>query len=370
MSDNYLNTPLSSLHTELSAKMVPFAGYNMPVQYPLGVRKEHLHTREQAGLFDVSHMGQIKLTGKDAAAALETIVPVDIIGLQPGQQRYAFFTNEQGGILDDLMVCAVDDGLLLVVNAACKQQDVTLITAAMPSSVTVEVLDRALIALQGPRAVEVLNRFNSAIGDMIFMQGGYFELMGEQCFVTRSGYTGEDGCEISVSNGLVVAFAKALLEEDEVEAIGLGARDSLRLESGLCLYGHDLNADITPVEGSLMWGISKNRRKDGERAGGFPGADVIFSQIEQGVARKRVGLLPTGKAPIREGVELFDGSDNAIGKVTSGGFGAYYGKAVAMGYVTIDNAAIGTEVFALLRGKKVPVVVTKTPFVPQRYYRG
>ncbi|CAH0990154.1 Aminomethyltransferase [Sinobacterium norvegicum] len=370
MSDECLNTPLSQLHIELGAKMVPFAGYNMPVQYPLGVKKEHLHTRQQAGLFDVSHMGQIKLTGSGAAAALETIVPVDIIGLKPGQQRYAFFTNEQGGILDDLMVCAVNDGLLVVVNAACKHQDLALITAAMPDSVKVDVVDRALIALQGPKAVEVLSRFNPAISDMVFMDGGYFELMGEQCFVTRSGYTGEDGCEISVSNELIVAFAKALLAEEEVEAIGLGARDSLRLEAGLCLYGHDLNAETTPVEGALLWGISKNRRKDGERAGGFPGANVIFSQIEQGVTRKRVGLLPTGKAPIREGVELYDGHDVLIGKVTSGGFGASLGKAVAMGFVTFDNAAIGTEVFALLRGKKVPVIVSKTPFVPQRYYRG
>jgi len=370
MSETLQHTALFNLHVEHGAKMVPFAGYDMPVQYPLGVLKEHQHTRDKAGLFDVSHMGQIKLTGKDAAQALETIVPVDIIGLEPGQQRYAFFTNDSGGILDDLMVCAIEDGLLVVVNAACKEQDIALITQAMPNSVTVEVLDRALLALQGPAAAKVLSTIAPQAADMVFMQGRYLDLLGEPCFVTRSGYSGEDGYEISVSNELAVRLTQTLLENDDVELIGLGARDSLRLEAGLCLYGHDLNAQTTPVEAALLWAISKNRRADGERAGGFPGADIIFKQMAEGVGRKRVGLLPQGRAPIREGVELYNADDEKIGVVTSGGFGGSLGKAVAMGYVDSVYAALDTQVFALLRGKKVPVTVSKMPFVPQRYYRG
>ncbi|ROS00030.1 aminomethyltransferase [Sinobacterium caligoides] len=370
MTNTLNKTALFDLHVEQGAKMVPFAGYSMPVQYPLGVLKEHLQTREKAGLFDVSHMGQVKLTGEAAAAALEKLVPVDIIGLKPGQQRYAFFTNEKGGILDDLMVCAIEGGLLVVVNAACKQQDIALIKGAMPESVEVEVLDRALLALQGPSAAKVLSALCADAADMVFMQGRYLDLLGESCFVTRSGYSGEDGYEISVSSAHADTLAKTLLAHEEVELIGLGARDSLRLEAGLCLYGHDLTTETTPVEGSLLWGISKNRRPGGEREGGFPGADVIFKQIADGVSKKRVGLLPQGRAPIREGVELYSAEDKKIGVVTSGGFGGTFGKAVAMGYVDIAHAALETEVFALLRGKKVPVTVSKMPFVPQRYYRG
>lgn len=365
-------TPLHALHIEMGAKMVPFAGYDMPVQYALGVRKEHLHCREAAGLFDVSHMGQLRLHGAGAAKALEALVPVDIIDLPAGKQRYAFFTNEQGGILDDLMVTNFGDHLFVVVNAACKAQDIAHIQAHLPDDVTLEVIDdRALLALQGPKAAEVLARVNPAVSDMVFMDAQALSLNGVECLVSRSGYTGEDGFEISVPAAEAAAFAQHLLADAEVEWIGLGARDSLRLECGLCLYGHDIDPTTTPVEASLLWGISPVRRASGERAGGFPGADVILSQIEtKDVARKRVGLVGQSKAPVREGSKLFDAADNEIGIVTSGTFGPTKGVPVAMAYVQTDFAALGTEIFAEVRGKKLPMTVEKMPFVPQRYYRG
>ena len=371
-NQDLLKTPLHALHVEVGAKMVPFAGYDMPVQYALGVRKEHIHCREAAGLFDVSHMGQLRLHGANAAKAIEALVPVDIIDLPAGKQRYAFFTNEQGGILDDLMVTNFGDHLFVVVNAACKDQDIAHIKAHLPEDVEMELIDdRALLALQGPKAAEVLARLNPAVSDMLFMDAVSIDLLGAECFVSRSGYTGEDGYEISVPADKADALARELLANTEVEWIGLGARDSLRLECGLCLYGNDIDTTTTPVEASLLWGISKPRRADGERPGGFPGADLILEQIQtKDVARKRIGLLGQSKAPVREGSKLFDADDNEVGIVTSGTFGPTKGAPVAMAYVKTDLAKIGTELFAEVRGKKLPMTVEKMPFVPQNYYRG
>jgi aminomethyltransferase len=372
LTQDLLKTPLHGLHIDVGAKMVPFAGYDMPVQYPLGVKKEHLHTRDSAGLFDVSHMGQVRLYGDKAAQLLESLVPVDIIDLPVGKQRYAFFTNEKGGIMDDLMVANLGDHLFVVVNAACKEQDIAHLQAHLVDGVELEVLeDRALIALQGPKAAAVLARFAPQVADMVFMDVVQIELLGSNCIVSRSGYTGEDGYEISVPADKAEELARTLTAEDEVEWIGLGARDSLRLECGLCLYGHDLDTTTTPVEASLLWGIQKVRRTDGERAGGFPGADIILKQIEtKDVARKRVGLVGQTKAPVREGAKLFDADDNEIGMVTSGTAGPTAGKPVSMAYVKTEFSALGTEVFADVRGKKLAMTVEKMPFVPQRYYRG
>ncbi|MCW8348318.1 glycine cleavage system aminomethyltransferase GcvT [Vibrio sp. ZSDZ65] len=372
VTQDLLTTPLHALHVEVGAKMVPFAGYDMPVQYPLGVKKEHLHCRDAAGLFDVSHMGQLRLHGENAAKILESLVPVDIIDLPVGKQRYAFFTNEQGGIMDDLMVANLGDHLFVVVNAACKEQDITHIEAHLTDGVEMEVIqDRALLAIQGPKAAQVLARLAPEVADMLFMDVRTVNLLGADCIVSRSGYTGEDGYEISVPAEQAEALARKLTAEEEVEWIGLGARDSLRLECGLCLYGHDLDTTTTPVEASLLWGIQKVRRADGERAGGFPGADIILDQIEtKAVSRKRVGLVGQTKAPVREGAVLFDADDNEIGVVTSGTAGPTAGKPVSMGYVKTEFMPVGTEVFAEVRGKKLAMTVEKMPFVPQRYYRG
>lgn len=364
-------TPLHALHVELGARLVPFAGYEMPVQYPTGILKEHTHTRTQAGLFDVSHMGQVRLSGAGAAAALESLVPVDIVGLPAGSQRYALFTNEQGGILDDLMVANSGDSLFVVVNAACKRQDIAHMQAHLAGRCTVEELaERALLALQGPAAAAVMTRLAPETGKMVFMAHGKVKLVGADCFISRSGYTGEDGYEISVPAAKAVELAQLLLSQPEVAPIGLGARDSLRLEAGLCLYGHDIDTTTTPVEGSLAWALSKPRRRDGARPGGYPGAEVIQRQLAEGVARKRVGLLPKEKVPVREGAEIVDAGGRVVGKVTSGGFGPTLGGPVAMGYVETALAALGTQLAAMVRGKPVPVEVAKTPFVPQRYYRG
>lgn len=372
MSEQLLVTPLHALHNEMGAKMVPFAGYDMPVQYKLGVKKEHLHCRAQAGLFDVSHMGQLRLVGDNAAAFMESLVPVDIIDLPVNKQRYAFFTNEQGGISDDLMVTNFGDHLFVVVNAACKAQDIQHMQDNLPADVELQLIeDRALLALQGPQAAAVLSTLNPAVADMVFMDATRIDLDGVECIVSRSGYTGEDGYEISVPADAADALARKLLAADEVEWIGLGARDSLRLECGLCLYGHDLDPTTTPVEASLLWGISPARRTDGVRAGGFPGSDLILEQIKtKAITRKRIGLVGHSKAPVREGTKLFDADDNEIGLVTSGTFGPSIGKPVAMGYVSIAFAALDTEVFAEVRGKKLPMTVTKMPFVAQSYYRG
>ncbi|WKN19731.1 glycine cleavage system aminomethyltransferase GcvT [Azotobacter vinelandii] len=372
-TETLAKTPLHALHLELGARMVPFAGYEMPVQYPLGVLKEHLHSRDQAGLFDVSHMGQILLRGADAGAALETLVPVDIVELPVGQQRYALFTDDNGGILDDLMVANLgDERLFLVVNAACKEQDLAHLKKHIGARCQIESLFelRALLALQGLRAVDVLARLAPEVAQMTFMRIAEIELLGIPCIVSRSGYTGEDGFEISVPVEHADKLARALLAEPEVQPIGLGARDSLRLEAGLCLYGHDMSSATTPVEASLLWAISKARREGGARAGGFPGAARIFAQQQEGVACRRVGLLPQERTPVREGTEIVDAQGAPIGKVTSGGFGPSLGAPLAMGYVASAHAAEGSEVWAIVRGKRVPMKVARTPFVAQRYYRG
>ncbi|KPB76892.1 glycine cleavage system aminomethyltransferase GcvT [Pseudomonas cannabina] len=372
-TEKLLITPLHALHRELGAKMVPFAGYDMPVQYPAGVMKEHLHTRAQAGLFDVSHMGQIRLGGAGAAKALETLVPVDIIDLPVGMQRYAMFTNESGGILDDLMVANLGNGqLMLVVNAACKEQDLAHLRQHLAGQCTIEPLfeERALLALQGPQAVTVLARLAPEVASMTFMQFASVTLLGVQCYVSRSGYTGEDGYEISVPAEQAEALARRLLEEPEVAPIGLGARDSLRLEAGLCLYGHDMDTETSPIQASLLWAISKVRRADGARAGGFPGAEQVFAQQQNGVNKKRVGLLPQERTPVREGTQIVDEQDSVIGTVCSGGFGPSLGGPLAMGYLESQYTALDTPVWAMVRGKKVPMRVTKMPFVAQRYFRG
>ncbi|NIY95089.1 glycine cleavage system aminomethyltransferase GcvT [Salipiger sp. HF18] len=374
--DELKRTPLHDLHLSLGAKMVPFAGYEMPVQYKLGVMKEHLHCRAAAGFFDVSHMGQVILRGDDpegVALALETLVPVAVAGLGEGRQRYGLFTNEDGGIEDDLMIANRGDHLFLVVNAACKEADVARLRAGLePAGVTVDYIeDRALFALQGPAAEQVLAALNPAVAGMRFMDVATVELAGSECWVSRSGYTGEDGYEISVPEASAVALAEALLAHEAVEPIGLGARDSLRLEAGLCLYGHDLDPSTTPVAGGLLWAIQKVRRADGARAGGFPGAEKILAEIATGAPSVRVGLKPEGRAPMREGVELFEtetGGD-AVGRITSGGFGPTVGGPVAMGYVPAQAAAPGSRLYGEVRGKRLPVDVIALPFVKQSYKR-
>jgi aminomethyltransferase len=371
MSADLLKTPLHALHIELGAKMVPFGGYDMPVQYPSGVMAEHKHTRAAAGLFDVSHMGQVLLIGENAAAALETLVPVDVVDLGSFKQRYALFTDETGGILDDLMICRRHDDLFVVVNAGCKVQDIAHLQASIGDQCQVVPLpDQALLALQGPQAVAALARLNPDVAALTFMTGGYFKLAGIPAFLTRSGYTGEDGFEISVSADRAEELARALLAEPEVRPIGLGARDSLRLEAGLCLYGHDIDTTTTPVEASLTWAIQKVRRAGGARAGGYPGAAVIDEQLANGAARKRVGLVGSERMPVREGSKLVDENGAEIGIVTSGTLGPTVNKPVALAYVQKSHAAVGTQVFALVRDKRTPMTVSSTPFTPNGYYRG
>ena len=368
-------TVLYDLHLELGAKMVPFAGYEMPVQYPMGVLKEHLHTRAQAGLFDVSHMGQILLTAKsgrveDAALALERLVPVDVAGLAEGRQRYAFFTNDAGGILDDLMVANRGDHLFLVVNAACKEADFAHLTAGLPDCDLGMVTDRALLALQGPAAEAALARLVPDVVEMRFMDVAIRQWDTAELWISRSGYTGEDGFEISVPNAFAGAFARKLLAMEEVAPIGLGARDSLRLEAGMCLYGHDIDEGTTPVEGNLTWAIQKARRADGARAGGFPGAARILKELADGPARRRVGLRPEGRAPMREGTEIFAGPEGGapIGTVTSGGFGPSIEAPMAMAYLPADLAE-GVTVYGEVRGRRLPATIAPMPFQPTTYKR-
>ncbi|MDP3535652.1 MAG: glycine cleavage system aminomethyltransferase GcvT [Halomonas sp.] len=368
---NLNHTPLHALHTKLGAKMVPFAGYDMPVQYPLGVKKEHEHTRQRCGLFDVSHMGQILVSGKDVAKALETLIPADLVGLKKGEQRYGLFTSTDGGIIDDLMAVNAGDHFYLVVNAACKDQDIAHLRTNLGATHEIEVLDRGLLALQGPEARDVMARLCPEACELTFMQHARFTLAGQDVWISRSGYTGEDGFEISVSREGCEALAEQLLAEPEVEAIGLGARDSLRLEAGLCLYGHDMDLETTPVEAGLIWAIGKPRRHGGERSAGFPGADLILHQVDaKDHVRKRVGLVAEGRAPVREGSVLVDEAGNEIGVVTSGGFGPSVGKPVALGYVKREWEAAESVVYALVRGKQLPMVVTATPFIKPGYYRG
>ena len=375
MSESLKQTPFYDLHLELGAKMVPFAGYDMPVQYQAGVMKEHLHTRSKAGLFDVSHMGQLILRGPDyetAARALEQLIPMDVLDLEGDRQRYGFFTNEQGGILDDLMFANRGDHIFVVVNAACKDADIAHLRKHLEPEITIKELDnRALLAIQGPAAEAVMAEYHPRFAEMRFMDVDTLPIAGAECWVSRSGYTGEDGYELSIPVAAAETVARALLAHDDVEFIGLGARDSLRLEAGLCLYGHDINTETTPIAASLNWAIQKARRNNGTRAGGFPGADIILKQIENGASQRRVGLRPIGRAPMREGVEIFadENSANAIGQVTSGGFGPSVEGPVAMGYVDTSLAKIGTKLYGEVRGKRQPVEVSALPFVPANFKR-
>ncbi|MET0517457.1 MAG: glycine cleavage system aminomethyltransferase GcvT [Burkholderiaceae bacterium] len=375
MSAELNKTPLHALHLELGAKMVEFGGYDMPVQYPTGVMAEHKHTRAAAGLFDVSHMGQVLLIGAGADAALETLVPVDIVDLEVFKQRYALFTDENGGILDDLMVCRRPDDLFVVVNAGCKAQDIAHMQAKIGSRCEVRPLpDQALLALQGPQAVTALARLNPGVAKLTFMTGGFFDLDGIPTFLTRSGYTGEDGFEISVAGERAVELARKLLSAPEVKPIGLGARDSLRLEAGLCLYGHDIDTTTTPVEASLTWAIQKVRREGGARHGGYPGAAVIDRQLAEMAAktasRKRVGLLSSERMPVREGAKLVDEAGVELGVVTSGTLGPTVGRPVALGYLPARLSTVGTTVWAIVRDKRTPMTVAATPFTPNGYFRG
>ena len=363
-------TVLHDLHLEAGAKMVPFAGYEMPVQFPMGVMKEHLHTRAAAGLFDVSHMGQVILRGPDVAAALETLVPSSVVGLKEGRQRYTMLTSDAGGILDDFMVANRGDHLFAVVNAACKADDIAHLRGRLPGAIVVEeITDRALIALQGPKAAAALAILLPDVAAMRFMDVAVLDWMETEIWVSRSGYTGEDGFEISVPNAKARAFTEALMAMEPVAPIGLGARDSLRLEAGLCLYGNDIDTTTTPVEAGLHWAIQKVRRAGGERAGGFPGAERILRELEEGPARLRVGLRPEGRAPMRAGTPLFDAEDAAepAGAVTSGAFGPSVEAPVSMGYVPAGLAAPGTRLWGELRGKRHAVTVSELPFRPASY---
>jgi len=363
-------TVLHGLHAAMGAKMVPFAGYEMPVQYPMGVLKEHLHTRTAAGLFDVSHMGQVALRGDGVARALEALVPVDVLGLPEGRQRYALFTNESGGILDDLMVANRGDHLFLVVNAACKRADLAHLRSQLPGGVTVsEMGDRALLALQGPAAEAALARLVPGVAAMRFMDVATHVWSGAELWISRSGYTGEDGFEISLPEGQAEAFARALLAMDEVAPIGLGARDSLRLEAGMCLYGHDIDPATSPVEAGLSWAIQKVRRTGGARSGGFPGAARILRELDEGPARQRVGLLPEGRAPMREGTDLFASEEGgaALGQVTSGAFGPSIERPMSMAYLPMALCGTGTRVYGEVRGRRLPATVTALPFRPSGY---
>ncbi|MGI2031885.1 glycine cleavage system aminomethyltransferase GcvT [Rhizobium panacihumi] len=369
-------TPLHALHVSLGAKMVPFAGYDMPVQYPLGVMKEHLHTRAAAGLFDVSHMGQVIVKAKsgayaDAALALEKLVPVDILGLKEGRQRYGFFTDDNGNILDDLMITNRGDHLLVVVNAACKNQDLAHMKANLTDCEVTLLEDRALIALQGPRAEAVLAELWAGVSAMKFMDVVEVPLHDVPCIISRSGYSGEDGFEISVPEAHAVDVANALLEHPDCEAIGLGARDSLRLEAGLCLYGNDIDTTTSPIEASLEWALQKARKAGGDREGGFPGADRILGELANGTTRRRVGLKPEGKAPVRSHAKLFADADGQteLGEVTSGTFGPTVEGPVAMGYLPVSHVAAGTQVYAEVRGKYLAMTVASLPFITPTYKR-
>ena len=387
-----LKTPLHALHVDLGARMVPFAGYSMPVQYPAGLIAEHRHVREAAGLFDVSHMGQVKLVGADAAAALESLMPVDVMSLGVDKQRYGLLLTDQGTIIDDLMFVNFGDPaartgealpraageregpqLFLIVNGACKAGDIAHLQAKIGDRCQVLPMpERALLALQGPKAVDALQRLVPGVEKLVFMTGGAFAWNGTDLYITRSGYTGEDGFEISIHGSQAEAFARALLAEPEVAPIGLGARNSLRLEAGLCLYGNDIDTTTTPVEAALNWAMQKVRRTGGERAGGFPGADKVLAQLDgsQPPKRKRVALIAKERVPVREPAPLENMDGQTIGQVTSGLISPTLNQPIAMGYVQPDYATVGTELFAMVRGKPVPMVVSSTPFVPTRYHRG
>jgi aminomethyltransferase len=372
-------TPLFALHKELGARMAPFAGFEMPISYPAGILAEHRHTRSAASLFDVSHMGQIKLSGPDAAAALESLMPSDIIGLPVGRQRYGFFTNTSAGIVDDLMVTrrhwrdaagAVHDDLLLVVNASSRLSDLALLTTHIGHRCTVTPLnDRALLALQGPQAREVLGDVNEDVDELAFMTGGWFKLAKVDCYVTRSGYTGEDGFEISVPAEHAEMLARALLDDHRALPAGLGARDTLRLEAGLCLHGHDISVSTTPAEAGLGWAVSKARRTGGARAGGYPGADILDAQLTRGTMVKRVGLVGLERIPVREGGKLVDIQGRLLGHVTSGTIGPTVDSPIAMAYLATNHSALGGEVYAEIRNHRLPMRIEPMPFITPRYRR-
>ena len=375
MAQALKRTPLYELHCELGAKLTEFAGYEMPVQYSLGILGEHQHTRTKAGLFDVSHMGQITLRGRsyqETALALEKAIPMDVLGLKVGRQRYGFLTTDGGGILDDLMFSNREDHIFVVLNAACKDSDIVHLRTLLEPEISIEVIEnRALIALQGPASETVLSEFNSQISAMKFMDIETLSIAGVECWISRSGYTGEDGFEISIPSSAAEAITRSILSKQEVEFVGLGARDSLRLEAGLCLYGHDIDEETTPVEASLTWAIQKARRTNGERAKGFLGDEIITQQLDTGTYRKRVGFLPQTRAPMREGVEIYEteSSKEVIGKITSGGYGPTVGHPVAMGYINSEYVDSNDNLFGELRGKRVPVKIAKLPFVPLNFKR-
>ena len=375
MTQSLRKTPLNALHREFGAKLTEFAGYEMPVQYRLGILGEHQHTRKKAGLFDVSHMGQVILSGQsyeETALALEKVLPMDVLGLEIGRQRYGFLTNDDGGILDDLMFSNRGDHIFVVLNAACKDSDIKYLRSLLEPNISIkEIENRALIALQGPASEAVLGKYHPQIKNMKFMDVETLTIDGAECWISRSGYTGEDGFEISIPAEAAEPITRSILSNQNVEFIGLGARDSLRLEAGLCLYGHDIDQATTPVEASLTWAIQKARRSNGSRASGFIGSEIILKQLAGGTNKKRVGLLPQTRAPMREGVEIFgtETSKDAIGKITSGGYGPTVGYPIAMGYINSEYANSEDDLFGELRGKRVPVKVSNLPFVPLNFKR-
>ena len=375
MTQSLRKTPLNGLHREFGAKLTEFAGYEMPVQYRLGILGEHQHTRKKAGLFDVSHMGQVILSGQsyeETALALEKVLPMDVLGLEIGRQRYGFLTTDEGGILDDLMFSNRGDHIFVVLNAACKDSDIKYLRSLLEPNISIkEIASRALIALQGPASEAVLGKYHPQIKNMKFMDVETLTIDGAECWISRSGYTGEDGFEISIPAEAAEPITRSILSNQNVEFIGLGARDSLRLEAGLCLYGHDIDQATTPVEASLTWAIQKARRSNGSRASGFIGSEIILKQLAGGTNKKRVGLLPQTRAPMREGVEIFatETSKEAIGKITSGGYGPTVGYPIAMGYINSEYANSEDDLFGELRGKRVPVKVSNLPFVPLNFKR-
>ena len=375
MTQSLRKTPLNALHREFGAKLTEFAGYEMPVQYRLGILGEHQHTRKKAGLFDVSHMGQVILSGQsyeETALALEKVLPMDVLGLEIGRQRYGFLTTDEGGILDDLMFSNRADHIFVVLNAACKDSDIKYLRSLLEPNISIkEIESRALIALQGPASEAVLGKYHPQIKNMKFMDVETLTIDGAECWISRSGYTGEDGFEISIPAEAAEPITRSILSNQNVEFIGLGARDSLRLEAGLCLYGHDIDQATTPVEASLTWAIQKARRSNGSRASGFIGSKIILKQLAGGTNKKRVGLLPQTRAPMREGVEIFatETSKEAIGKITSGGYGPTVGYPIAMGYINSEYANSEDDLFGELRGKRVPVKVSNLPFVPLNFKR-
>ena len=375
MTQSLRKTPLNALHREFGAKLTEFAGYEMPVQYGLGILGEHQHTRKKAGLFDVSHMGQVILSGQsyeETALALEKVLPMDVLGLEIGRQRYGFLTTDEGGILDDLMFSNRGDHIFVVLNAACKDSDIKYLRSLLEPNISIkEVESRALIALQGPASEAVIGKYHPQIKNMKFMDVETLTIDGAECWISRSGYTGEDGFEISIPAEAAEPITRSILSNQNVEFIGLGARDSLRLEAGLCLYGHDIDQETTPVEASLIWAIQKARRSNESRASGFIGSEIILKQLAGGTNKKRVGLLPQTRAPMREGVEIFatETSKEAIGKITSGGYGPTVGYPIAMGYINSEYANSEDDLFGELRGKRVPVKVSNLPFVPLNFKR-